>query len=181
MTLPFFTLDDVLPAGDYPMTLEEPRNSHLVTGANNPSGSWDRIWRGKLVTNLSLLVRQLWQVGIDRIFVDGSFAENKDHPNDIDGYFETDISRIVTGSLVLDLNALDPYQAWTWNHAMRRPDPNSTKLQLPLWHKYRVEMYPHFGQPTGIVDQYGNNLLFPAAFRKSRTDHRPKGIVQVVK
>jgi hypothetical protein len=98
MTLPLFTPDDVLPAGDYPMTLEELRNSHLVTGEGNLSDTWD-----------------------------------------------------------------------------------PTKLQLPLWHKYRVEMYPHFGQPTGIHDKYGNNLLFPAAFRKSRIDHRPKDTVQVIK
>ena len=181
MPLPFFTTDDVLPAGDYPMTLEDIRNSHLVTGEGNSSDTWDRDWRGRLVTNLSLLVRQLWQIGIDRIFVDGSFVENKDHPNDIDGYFETDIMRVVTGTLTQELNALDPYQVWTWSHLMRRPDPNSAKLQLPMWHKYRVEMYPHYGQPAGIQDQYGNNLLFPAAFRKSRIDHRPKGIVQVIK
>jgi len=181
MALPFFTPGDVLPTGDYTLTLEELRHSHLVTGKDNPSLNWDSIWRGKLVTNLSILVRQLWQVGVDRIFVDGSFVENKDHPNDIDGYFETDIMRIVSGSLVQELNALDPYRSWTWDHRQRRPDPNSAKLQLPLWHQYRVELYPHFGQPAGIHDQYGNDLLFPAAFRKSRIDHRPKGIIQVVK
>jgi len=181
ITLPSFTNEDVLPSGDYSLTLEELRQSHLVTGAGNPSEAWDSVWRAKLVTNLSILVRQLRQVGVDRIFVDGSFVENKDHPNDIDGYFETDITRIISGRLVQDLNSLDPYQSWTWDHRLRRPDPNSAKLQLPIWHQYRVELYPHYGQPAGILDQYGNSLLFPAAFRKSRIDHRPKGIVQIVK
>ena len=181
MTLPQFTVEGVLPPGDYRLTLEELRHSHLVTGDKNPSETWDRVWREKLVTNLSILVRQLWQVGIDRIFVDGSFVEDKDHPNDIDGYFETEIARIVTGSLVLELNALDPYRCWGWSHHLRLPDPDSTKWQLLIWHQYHVELYPHYGQPAGILDQYGNNLLFPAAFRKSRIDHRPKGIIQIVK
>jgi hypothetical protein len=38
------------------------------------------------VDNLAVLVAQLWQVGIDRIFIDGSFAQDKPRPNDIDGY-----------------------------------------------------------------------------------------------
>ncbi len=180
-TLPPFTSEGVLPPGDYPLTLAELRNSHLVTGTEGLSENWDRVWRAKLVTNLSVLVRQLWQVGVDRIFVDGSFVEDKDHPNDIDGYFEADVTRIISGGLVQDLNAIDPYRSWGWSHHLRRPDPNSAKLQLPIWHQYRVELYPHYGQPAGILDQHGNHLLFPAAFRKSRIDHRPKGIVQVEK
>ena len=181
MLLPPFTRSDVLPPGDYPITLEELRRSFLVTGPGSASETWDRAWRETLVTNLGLLVNQLRQVGIDRIFVDGSFAENKDHPNDIDGYFETEEEGIITGRLVQELNAIDPHQVWTWNPQRRRPDAAGGKSQLPMWHQYRVELYPHFGQPSGIQDEYGHTLLFPAAFRKSRLDHRPKGIIQLVK
>jgi len=46
---------------------------------------------------------------------------------------------------------------------------------------YRVELYPHFGQLAGISDEFGNDLQFPAAFRKSRTEHRQKGIVKLLK
>ncbi len=81
--LPYFTTEDVLLSGDYPLTLAELRHSHLVTGKGNSSENWDHSWRDRLVTNLSILVRQLWQVGVKHIFVDGSFVENKDHPNDI--------------------------------------------------------------------------------------------------
>lgn len=179
--LPPFTNDDVLPCGDYALTLAELRQCHLVSGVHSDSLTWNVSWRDRLVTNLSIIVRQLWQVGIDQIFVDGSFVENKDHPHDIDGYFEVDERRLVTGQLQGELNAVDPYQTWTWDHRFRRPDPNSTKLQLPMWHQYRVEMYPHFGQSSGVADQYGNPLQFPAAFRKSRSDDRPKGIVKVIK
>ena len=181
VTLPPFTTEDVLPPGDYSLTLEELRQSHLVTGKESFSETWDHAWREKLVTNLSVLVRQLWQVGIDRIFVDGSFVENKDHPNDIDGYFEVEERRYVTGLLEAELNAIDPFWCWTWKHSLRRPDPDSGKRQLPLWHQYRVELYPHYGQLAGIPDEHGNQLQFPAAFRKSRIDHRPKGIIQIVK
>ena len=48
-----------------------------------------------------------------------------------------------------------------------------------MWVNFRVELYPHFGQETGIVDRFGNELTFPAAFRLSRTG-QPKGIVRLV-
>ena len=50
MLLPMFTPDVILPPGDYPMTLEDPRHSSLVTGAGNPSETWDRAWRERLAS-----------------------------------------------------------------------------------------------------------------------------------
>jgi hypothetical protein len=138
--------------------------------------------RARLVTGLEVLVGQLWQVGINRIFVDGSFVEDKDHPNDIDGYFECDARYVLSGQLENDLNAIDPYKIWTWHPANRRLDLNSGKRQLPMWHQYRVELYPHFPNLTsGIRDQFGNDLPFHAAFRLSRRANLPKGIVQITK
>ena len=50
-----------------------------------------------------------------------------------------------------------------------------------MWHRYRVEMYPHVaGLPSGIRDRRGNELEFPSAFRQSRRDGTPRGIVKVV-
>jgi hypothetical protein len=186
VTLPSFTKDGVLPPGDYPLMLEQLKESHLVTGQGNRSRTWDRNWRRLLAGNLEIMVRQLWQVGIDRIFVDGSFVEDKDHPHDIDGYFECSLLHFATQQLHRELNALDPYKIWTWDPNSRRPAPNSAKKQLPMWHQYRVELYPHYAvgagfNLTGIKDEFGNDQPFPAAFRKSRTANRPKGIVQIVK
>jgi hypothetical protein len=179
--LPDFTQDGLLPVGDYPMSLQELQESHLVTGARAGSETWDRLWRARLVGNLAVLVRQLWQVGISRVFIDGSFVEEKDHPNDIDGYFECDLRYLASGQLERDLNAIDPHKVWTWDPGKRRPYPNSAKRQLPMWHVYRVELYPHHpGLLTGIQDQFGNELEFPAAFRLSRSAFRPKGIIQIV-
>jgi hypothetical protein len=77
---------------------------------------------------------------------------------------------------------LDPFKVWTWDPASRRPYRGSLKRQLPMWHKYRVELYPHvpnLGIGCGIVDRYGHELEFPAAFRLSRRDGKPRGIVSI--
>jgi hypothetical protein len=113
------------------------------------------------------------------IFIDGSFVEDKDHPNDIDGYFVGDLRRLATGDLQRELNALDPFQIWTWDPATRRPYRGYAKRQLPMWHEYRVELHPHYGQPCDIRDKHGHELEFPSAFRQSRRDGKPKGIVKI--
>ena len=174
-------LEGLLPVGDYALTLQELRQSHLVTGAGNPSPTWDAAWRATLIDNLETMTQQLWAVGINRIFVDGSFVEDKDHPGDIDGYFECDLAELASGRLVAALNALDPHQVWTWDWRQRRSSPGSVKKQLPMWHQYRVELYPHApGLMSGILDEFGNELEFPAGFRKSR-QHQAKGIILLEK
>jgi hypothetical protein len=179
--LPEFTEDGLLPPGDYLLTLEEIKATKLVLGPGQPRdhSTWDAVWRERLLDNLTVLVRQLWTVGIDRIFINGSFVENKDHPNDIDGYFVCDMHRLASGELQRELNLLDPYKIWTWDPASRRPYRGYPKKQLPMWHQYRVELYPHYGQLCGIRDQYGHELEFPSAFRRSRLDGKPKGIIQI--
>jgi len=181
VALPAFTADDLLPVGDYRMTFADLRAS-VLTQPQTGSRYWDHTWRSWLVDNLEVLVNQLWQVGITEIFADGSFVENKDHPNDIDGYFVTDVNYLAKGNLQRDLNLLDPHKVWTWDPRSRTPAPGFFKKQLPMWHRYRVELFPHAtGVSSGIKDQYGNEQEFPAAFRKSRHNHAPKGIVQIVR
>ncbi len=178
--VPQFDENGVLPPGDYPLTLDQLRESLLVEGSQL-SSHWDRDWRLALVENLSVMCRQLWQVGIVEIFVNGSFVEDKDHPNDIDGYFVCDFRRLASGDLQRELNVLDPHKIWTWDPASRRPYRGYPKKQLPMWHIYRVELYPHYGQSSGIRDKFGHELEFPSAFRQSRRDGKPKGIVQIVR
>ncbi len=177
--LPPFTADGLLPAGDYPLTLDELAQSYLVSGASVGSATWDAPWRAHLVSNLRVIVAQLQRIGMDSIFVDGSFVEAKDHPNDVDGYFVCDPLYMVSGRLEHDLNTLDPSRCWTWNGAYRRWHSGSRKNQLPMWFVYHIEMYPHFGQGTGVFDQYGNELLFPSLFRQSRHAAQEKGIVRI--
>ena len=175
-----FDIDGLLPVGDYDLTLSQLKQSILVRGPLLPSPTWDAVWRRQRVDNLAILALQLWTVGITDIYVDGSFAEAKDHPNDIDGYFVCDARDFASGRLERALNKLDPHKVWTWHPSSRRPAPNSAKRQLPMWHQYRVELYPHYGNLSGIQDRFGNNLPFPAAFRLSRGSLRPKGIVHLL-
>lgn len=184
MAIPDFTTDGVLPAVDYPMTLNELRGSMLVRGRPGVTvAAWDSSWRAKLVENAAVLIEQLWNVGIDDVFIDGSFVENKARPGDIDGYFECPWEKKVSGDLERDLNLLDPHAIWTWNKDDRQD--YAGKSRLPMWIHYRTELYPHLvGWPlpqlTGIIDQHGNELEFPSAFRQSRAFSQ-KGIVRILK
>lgn len=169
----------LLPPGDYEMTFEEIRNSIVVLGPPDES-NWDRNWREILVDNLEVMVNQLLNVGIKDIYINGSFVQNKLHPSDIDGYFVCDVMRLADGSLQRELNLLEPDKIWTWNPSSRRPYKGCTKKQLPMWHKYRVELYPHYNQPSGILDKFGNQLQFPAAFRQERYTYEQKGIIKII-
>tara|TARA_R100001143_G_scaffold44720_1_gene40088 strand:- start:3943 stop:4497 length:555 start_codon:yes stop_codon:yes gene_type:complete len=172
----------LLPKGDYEYNFKELRKSIFVKGPQNPSiSSWDTQWRKHLVNQAEILINQLWDIGITEIWLDGSFAEAKPHPNDIDGYFECDIADIASGYIERELNKRDPHKIWTWDSSARRNYRGYVKKQLPMWHQYRVELYPHYGQNSGITDKHGNEELFPAAFRKDRTNHKEKGIIKLVK
>jgi hypothetical protein len=181
--IPLFQIDGLLPPGDYEASFAELRHSVLVVGPSPPvSPNWDAVWRGYLVDNLEIMAKQLWSVGITEIFADGSFAEDKDHPNDIDGYFVCSFDQIKSGDLTRQLNLLDPHKIWTWDHRSRMPYPGHAKKQLPMWHQYRVELYPHTPDNpvvSGIRDQHGNELEFPSAFRQSRSNGAPRGIVKI--
>lgn len=175
--LPVFNSEGVLPPGDYELSIAELKSSRLVTGDGVESVHWDSEWRSQLVDNLAVMVGQLWQVGVTDIFIDGSFVEDKDHPNDIDGYFVIEVTELQ--EKVRFLNSIDPWSVWTWNLTSRTRYKNYPKLQLPMWHKYRVELFPEYGQFSGIRDEFGNNQIFPAAFRRSRRNGSPRGIIKI--
>lgn len=179
--IPDFLPDGLLPLGDYEVSLAQLGQSTLVLGPRTPVyPTWDTPWREKLVSNLEIMTKQLWTIGVTNIFVNGSFVEDKDHPNDIDGYFECDINMLKSGDLTRQLNLLDPYKIWTWEPTSRRPYRGYPKKQLPMWHQYRVELYPHVpGSGCGIFDPHGQELEFPSAFRQARRNGAPKGIVKI--
>lgn len=180
-----FNSNGVLDPGTYDAKIPEIRKSILVHGNSSPT--WDAKWRDHLVDNAAILIDQLWQVGVTDIYLDGSFVEDKDHPNDIDGYFDphlslynpNDVQKFI--QLVSKLNNLDSHKVWNWDHNSRRAVPGFPKLQLPMWIFYRVELFPHLGQGTNIKDAHGNDLKFPSAFRQSRNGFLQKGIVRVIK
>jgi hypothetical protein len=178
--IPQFQADGLLPPADYEVSLAQLRRSVLVLGPDSKSEHWDTDWRSGLVDRLEVMVWQLWQVGVRDIFVNGSFVEDKDHPNDIDGYFNCDQNALTSGQLQQDLNLLEIDKIWTWSPHSRRPHLGYPKAQLPMWHKYRVELYPHVpGLLSGICDKHGHELEFPAAFRQCRRNGATKGIVKI--
>jgi hypothetical protein len=180
--IPNFDADGLLPPGDYEVTFDQLRQSVLVAGDTKRQNNWDATWRAQLVANLEILTHELWSVGIREIYADGSFAEDKDHPNDIDGYFVCDLRQLATGELARQLNLLNAFKVWTWEPASRKPYRGYPKRQLPMWHQYRVELYPHvpgLGIGCGIFDKYGNELEFPSAFRQCRRNGKPRGIVKL--
>lgn len=179
MTMPTdFTDAGLLPPGDYHLTLNQLRASLLVVGPSRPRRRWDRDGRLWLVENLAIMAGQLWQVGIRDIYIDGSFVEDKASPNDIDGYFECTVSQFLHSSFKQDLARLD--DIWTWDDARRTKARNATKPQLPMWHKYRVELYPELGGPANIPGPGGANLPINSGFRQQRWTFTEKGIVHLV-
>ena len=182
--IPPFNADGLLPPGDYEASFDQLRSSILTLGPapTGKSPTWDTEWRLHLIDNLEVLAGQLRQVGIRDLFADGSFVEDKDHPNDIDGYFVCSFDELRSGELTRKLNLLDPHKIWTWDPASRKPYGGDLKKQLPMWHRYRVELYPHvpgLGFGSGIRDKHGHELEFPSAFRQSRRDGKPRGIVRI--
>lgn len=120
--IPQFGANGSLPAGDYELTFRQLRESHLVVGCDAQAESpWDQEWRAQLVDNLEVLTGQLWAAGIEEVFIDGSFVEDKAHPNDIDGYFVCGLEELARGELERGLNQLDPHKIWTWSPESRRP------------------------------------------------------------
>ena len=158
----------LLPPGDYGVSFDELRQSILVKGAPD-SGIHHGIRLGEeqLVGNLEILTRQLWQAGIREVFADGSFVEDKDHPNDIDGYFDMRSARADhwrIGAEAEPARSVEGVDLGAWLESRAGDIPRSSSM----WHQYRVELYPHSGPKhrLRIPDKYGNariSFLFPSA------------------
>lgn len=73
--VPDFDIRGLLPAGGYAVTFDQLRNSVLARGTKE--FQLDGPWRQHLINQAELLVEQLWQVGITKIYLDGSFVEAK--------------------------------------------------------------------------------------------------------
>ena len=180
MQMLIFTKNGCLAPGDDMMTREQIEDSVLI---HNPEREhWDESWRLSLLKNFYRLATELWQVGIEDIFLDGSFVEEKDHPNDIDGYFVCDFKRFISKELHRELNRINPDKIWTWSHSEMVKVSSVGKRVLPMWLKYRVELFPDYpGSFTGIQDRHGRALGFPEAFRRCRSGRTEKGIIKLIK
>jgi len=142
-------------------------------------------WRLGLVQNLRILVEQLWKEGITEIFIDGSFATDKLHPNDIDGYFVIEKPRDLQEfefeqNLCDRLNKHDKNNAWSWkNEDRKRPTPEE-KGQLPMWWHYRVELWPEYGQWSGQIHPITDEYLTHAQLFRITKQGEDKGIIKLL-
>ena len=164
---------------DASATLEELRRSHLVTGHGVGSPTWNQAWRRDLVERLEKVFNLFICVGgIDEFWIDGSFVEKVDRPTDIDVYF-TLYDPLEWLTLPGRLKALEGENLWTWDPARRRVYPGFIHPKPPFWGRYRVDIFPDFGRPSGIFDANGGPMTFSQAFRRQRRTFRRKGIVRL--
>jgi hypothetical protein len=175
-----FEPSGLLPAGTFVATIALLRTSLLVEGPVVALPSWDRPWRLHLVDQLEALVQDLWSVGIDRVFADGSFCTEKPRPGDIDGHFITSFPEWPARHEQLKRRR----PVWTWSPRDLRPAADG-KPKLPLWHQHRIELFPVFDPPFRAHSFRGTQttqgpVFIDEFFRRTR-DGRPKGIVQIVK
>ncbi len=186
--LPPFNSKGLLPQGDHSTNFALLRDSFLVRGREVEQGDvciagWDGSWRGQLVDNLEILASPLRKIGIRELWIAGSFVENKAHPGDIDGFFECHPTKFLLGELERDLAQGSEFDragdVWTWNEVAKMSTADGLTRKLPMWHRYRVELFPHYsGLLTGLSDRYGRPLPIPEAFRLSR-ELMPKGIIRL--
>jgi len=183
-----FNSNGLLPAGDYPMTLAQLADSILVDKPfYGRSDGWEGKHRKELVSNLSVIVKQLWNEGFYELFIDGSFATDKLKPGDIDGYFVTEkpadmLDSDFNESLCERLNKHDPKKVWTWKDSARKKPADAEKGQLPMWWEYKVEFWPHYGQSSGIFNPNTGKFLDHAElFRIVKGTWQEKGIIKILK
>jgi hypothetical protein len=112
-----------------------------------------------LLKGLRAPVNAFWAVGIEEIYIDGSFGTEKPDPGDIDGYW------VEPDPEVYDL--IDPY--WVAFELM----PHLRQWKWRMWVEHGVEFFVH---PAMASREIG----FPEFFRRSR-DGRPRGVIQVIR
>lgn len=142
-----------LPPGVHNATLEEIKERFGKT-----------VRRSRLVANLLVVVRQLWNAGVQEVCIDGSFCTATPIPNDIDGYwvYVQGFDRTKVDPVLLQM---DIFVA----------DPSTGQPVRPMKLRYDVEFFVH---PLNRAT--ANGLSYPEFFSRSR-DGVPRGYVRVIK
>jgi len=140
-----------LPPGNHQATLDQIAERLGFT----PRRRW-------LLEGLSAAVKAFWAVGIQEIYLDGSFCTEKPDPGDVDGYW------VEPDDGVYD--RIDPY----WIDFGLILIPQVRKWKWRMWADHGVEFFIH------PVMQASPEMGFPEFFRQDR-DGQPRGVIQVVK
>jgi hypothetical protein len=189
-----FTDYGYLPPGDHEMTFNELTQSVVVVGEPWISG-WDEEWRLELVSNLKMLVQPLWRMGIEDIWIDGSFCSTKTDPRDVDAFFELPVMNEIMDiedelqrrrtilayyEVIADhLNQYFEEPVWDLFENLA-PDENG-ELQTLMWHRYKVDLFPSsWGIYAGSFYPGGKLRKFEEFFRRDRYGIE-KGLIKLVK
>jgi hypothetical protein len=80
-----FMKNGLLPPGDHEISLADLEK--VISEGPGNGQTWDIPWRLQLLQEFKKRYQQLLAVGINEVYIDGSYATDKFHPNDMDVYF----------------------------------------------------------------------------------------------
>lgn len=168
-----FQNNGLLSPGDHPISIKDLRE-FLFIGPKN-AHAWDSKWRLKLFTEFEKSYKQLLSVGINQIYIDGSFATDKARPNDLDAYFIVPRS-LWRNSAENQLRELDPD---FWNFDLI--NDGTGKVAYPMAINHNIELFPVYLEHT---PEYADcdELIDPKIyfFRTDKHSHQEKGIIKII-
>ncbi len=169
-----FNKNGLLSAEDHRITLQELEELQKIGPDNGQA--WDSSWRMQLFNELRRRCLELYSIGINDIFIDGSYATDKVRPNDVDGYF------IVPRAFWLNegekaLQSIDP-DFWRFEVV----NEGDGKAAYPMAFSHHIELFPMYLEHT-MEFAPCPELIDPKIkfFRTDRYSHQPKGIFRIVK
>ena len=167
-----FLKNGLLPVGDHEISLAE-LEQFMREGPGNGE-TWDTAWRLELLEEFKKRYQQLLQVGIKEVYIDGSYATDKIHPNDMDVYFVVP-RKIWRNGAEKALKDMDP-EFWRFDPELLE----GGKLGYPMALFHHIEMYPVYLEHTPAHAE-SPELIDPKIkfFRTDKYSHRSKGIIKI--
>jgi len=167
-----FAKSGLLPPGDHAISLEELEK--FIGQGPGGGQSWDTAWRLQLLQEFKRRYQQLRAVGINEVYIDGSYATDKFHPNDMDVYFVVP-RKIWRSGAEQALQDQDP-EFWRFEPELGVDG----KLGYPMAFRHHIEMYPVYLEHTPEYAEC-QEMIDPKIkfFRTDKYSHRTKGIIKI--
>jgi hypothetical protein len=167
-----FLKNGLLPAGDHAITLLDMEK--FIREGPGGEQSWDTVWRLQLLQEFKKRYQQLLSVGIQEVYIDGSYATDKFHPNDMDVYFIVP-RNIWRSGAEQALKAMDP-EFWRFETELGADG----KVGYPMAFRQHIEMYPVYLEHTPTHAECPE-MIDPKInfFRTDKYSHRAKGIIKI--